>query len=286
MPNKLYKISLFLGVFLILLFVIAFLFLQNKKEKFEISFLDVGQGDSVLIKTEEGQNILIDGGPDKTVVKRLSENLAWWDRTIDLMILTHPHADHVSGLVHVLNRYKVKMILYTGVIHTAPEYLEWLQIIKDKNITLKIIDHPQRVNLDEKTNFEILYPDENFVGAQVDNLNNSSIVLKLNHGENSFFFAGDIEEKLEKELIDKKIDLSAKVFKANHHGSDKSNIDDFIRAVNPEIIVITVGDNNQFNHPNPKTLKRFERIKAKIYRTDQGGTIKVKSDGKNISIIK
>lgn len=300
MENKLFKKFLILAIFFVLAVLIILwsrnlnipdhcsrqganlYFFDKRKNNFEVDFLDVGQGDSVLIKTEAGQNILIDGGPDSTVVKRLSENLSWWDRKIDLMILTHPHSDHVSGQIHVLNRYKVKKVLYTGVAHAIPEYAEWLQIIKNRNIPLKIIEHPQRVILDENAFLDIIYPFESLAGMEVKNLNNSSIVVKLTHGQNKFLLAGDIESEIEAKLLEKNIDLAAKVFKANHQGSDTSNTEEFLKAVNPQIIVITVGADNKFGHPNGRILKRFERIGAKIYRTDQNGTIKMKSDGNDI----
>lgn len=264
----------------------AFLFINSKYEEnyFEVDFLDVGQGDSILIKTEAGQNILIDGGPDATVVKRLGENLPWWDRTIDLMILTHPHSDHVGGLIHVLNRYKVERVLYTGVTHTIPEYLEWLQIIKDKDISLKIIDHPQRINFGEKSYLEIIYPFESLAGEIPENLNNSSIVVMLNYEDNKILLAGDIEEKIEEELLEVNVDLEANIFKANHHGSDGSNTEEFLNAVNPEIVVIPVGADNSFGHPNGRILKRFESLGAEIYRTDIDGTVKIEIDGKNLKI--
>jgi len=278
------KLVIFILIPVVVSVIFFLIFNSDKTGSFEIDYLDVGQGDSILIKTDAGQNILLDGGPDSRVMKRLGENLPWWDRTIDLMILTHPHSDHVGGLIHVLDRYAVKRILYTGVVHDAPEYIEWLEIIKEKNIPLKIIDHPQKINLGEKSYLEIIYPFESLVGTVPENLNNSSIVAKLNCGENKFLLAGDIEEDIEEKLLKADIDLSAHVFKANHHGSDVSNTEDFLNAVNPEIIVIPVGADNKFGHPNGRIMKRFENLQAEIYRTDMDGTIKMSSDGEELKI--
>lgn len=245
----------------------------------ELDFLDVGQGDAILIKTPADQNILIDGGPDNAVIKRLSENLPWWDKTIDMMILTHPHDDHVNGLNDVIKRYRVKRVLYTGVAHNSPGYLNWLNLIKENHIPLIIIDRPQAIELGGGCQFKILYPFKSFLGEELDNLNNSSMVSKLSCGENNFLFTGDIEEEVERALLAAKIDLSAEVLKAGHHGSDTSSSENFLAAVKPKIAVIQVGEDNKFGHPSRRILKRLIRIGAAIYRNDISGTIKIFSDG-------
>ncbi|MFH1564264.1 MAG: MBL fold metallo-hydrolase [bacterium] len=134
MPNISQKLKLTILFTAITLFIFsAFVWLKSARQKdLEVIFFDVGQGDSILIKTPAKNNILIDGGEDSTVLYKLGKHLPFYDKTIDLMILTHPHSDHVGGLVSVLNRYKVKQILATGVVHTSPDYLEWLNIIKEK----------------------------------------------------------------------------------------------------------------------------------------------------------
>jgi len=283
MRQKLYKILLILGIVLILTAVPAFWLNFEASSDLEIDFFDVGQGDAILIKTPMGQNILIDGGPDDKIIDRLSENLAWWDKQIDLMVLTHPHSDHVAGLVDVINRYKVKKILYTGVIHNSPDYLAWLELIRDRGIPLVIIDRPQTVKLGEYCYLDILHPMESMLGKEVLNLNNSSIVVKLIYHETKFLFTGDIESEVEQELLERKVDLTADVFKAAHHGSDTSNTLEFLTAVNPKIAIIQVGAENDFGHPSLRVVKRLERMGVKIFRNDLEGTIQVISDGENIS---
>ena len=281
MPQKLYKILLILGIFTVLVVAPVFWYLYNPIHQLEVVFFDIGQGDAILIKTPFGQNVLIDGGPDNTVIKRLSENLAWWDKKIDLMILTHPHDDHVSGLIDVIKRYKVEKILYTGVVHSSPNYLVWLELIRDRKIPLTIIDRPQIIEFGENCELQIIYPRESLLGKEVSNLNNSSIVIQLVYGQTKFLLAGDIELEAEQELLASGIDLSANIFKANHHGSDTSNSKEFLQAVQPEIVVIQVGDNN-FGHPSRRVIKRLERIGAQIFRNDLDGTVKLISDGESI----
>ncbi len=245
----------------------------------EVDFLDIGQGDSILIKTPNNQNILIDGGPDKTVIKRLSKELRWWDKTIDLMILTHPHDDHVGGLNDVISYYKVKKILYTGVVHNAPAYINWLNLIKDNNIPLIIISHQQAINLGKDCKLEIIYPFNDLSGKEVDNLNNSSIIVKLVYKNTSFLFTGDAEIEQEQELLKSNIDLSADVLKVCHHGANTSSSENFLKAVNPKIAVIQVGKDNKFNHPSRRVIKRMEKMGIEIFRNDLDGTVRLFSDG-------
>ncbi|MBU4375766.1 MBL fold metallo-hydrolase [Patescibacteria group bacterium] len=283
MRQKLYKILLILGMVLVLTAVPIFWLNFEASGDLEIDFFDVGQGDAIFIKTPMGQNILIDGGPDDKIIDRLSENLAWWDKQIDLMVLTHPHSDHVAGLVDVINRYKVKKILYTGVIHDSPDYLTWLELIRDRGIPLVIIDRPQTVKLGEDCYLDISHPLESMLGKEVPNLNNSSIVVKLIYKETKFLFTGDIESEVEQKLLEYKVDLSADVLKTAHHGSDTSGTLEFLTAVNPRIAIIQVGAENDFGHPSLRVVKRLERMGVKIFRNDLDGTVKLISDGENIS---
>ncbi|MFH0891204.1 MAG: ComEC/Rec2 family competence protein [Candidatus Falkowbacteria bacterium] len=280
MSGKLYKIALISGIVAVLAALFGFwLFAASAGGYLEVDFLDVGQGDAILIKTPAGQNVLIDGGPDIAVTRDLSRNLPWWDRTIDLMILTHPHDDHVNGLNDVLRRYAVKKILYTGVSHDSPGYLNWLRLVREEKASLLIADRPQTVRLGDNCYMEILYPLESVLGRRVENLNNSSIVAKLVYGDTEFLFMGDAESEVEKGLLEKNVDLSADILKAGHHGSDTSSSEEFLAAILPEIAVIQVGENNNFGHPSRRILKRLERIRTQVYRTDLEGTIRLISDG-------
>lgn len=286
MFSKSLKIILILGIVAVLAAIPSFWLTFSAASDLEVDFLDIGQGDAILIKSPYGQNILIDGGPDNTIIKRLGENLPWWDKQIDLVILSHPHDDHVAGLIDVIKRYKVKRILYTGAVHTSPAYLELLDLIKNYKIPLTIIDRPQVIKLGEKARLNILYPKSSILGQEVENLNNSSIVIKLVYGQNSFLFTGDAEVEVEQELLARlakqKISLAANVLKAGHHGSDTSSSKNFLEAVNPEIVVIQSGKDNDFGHPSRRVLKRLERINAKILRNDLEGTIKLVSDGEKV----
>ena len=282
--KKFYKILLALGMAVGVAAVFLFWLYWQAPQKLEVDFLDVGQGDAILIKAPGGQNILIDGGPDKAVVKRLSENLPFWDKRIDLMILTHPHDDHVAGLIEVLKRYEVKKILYTGVVHNAPNYLAWLRAVRDKRVAMTIIDKAQTINFGAGCRLEILSPGRSLLGQAVPDLNQSSIVAKLIYGQTEFLLTGDAGEEVEKKLIDEGTDLAAEVLKVGHHGSPYSTGEDFLDKVRPELAVISVGKDNDFGHPNLRIVKRLERAGAKIYRTDENGTVRIESDGEKIKV--
>jgi competence protein ComEC len=284
MPNKLYKILAFLGMAFVIVAIPLFWLIYTTPKNLEADFLDVGQGDSVLFQLPPGQNILIDGGPDGSVIRELNKTLPWWDKTIDLLILTHPHDDHVSGLNQVLNRYKVNRILYTGITHTSPSYLSWLSSVKDKKIPITIIDKPQRINFSDDAYLDIIYPFQSLAGDNNIDLNDSSIVSFLVYKNTKFLLTGDISEKIEKELLSKNIGLSAEVLKVAHHGSSYSSSEEFLNAVKPKIAVIEVGKDNKFGHPNERIIKRMERLTVNILTTMNKGTIQLVSNGENVSI--
>jgi len=289
MKNK--KIFKIIYVSLILLIIISIIFFwqyYNPKNNLEVTFLDIGQGDATLIKTPFNQNILIDVGADFKIIQELSKNIAWWDKTIDLIIISHPHDDHIGGIIDVLRRYNIGQIIYTGVLYDAPVYLEFLELAQAKNIDLIIANKPQTITLGDNCKIDILYPFESYQNKQVNNLNNSSVVSKLDCANKKFLFSGDAELETEEELVNyltpnpspskgegrTPIDLQADVFKASHHGSDTSNSQEFLEQILPKIVVISVGQDNNFGHPSRRSLKRFERIGASIYRTDLDGAVK------------
>jgi competence protein ComEC len=253
-----------------------------KPLELKVNFLDVGQGDAIYIRTPQEQDILIDGGPDDKVLESLGQVMPFWDREIDVVILSHPHADHVAGLVQILKRYTVKKIYLTGVLHTAPDYLAFLEEIKKQKIPTENIKELMTLDFGNEVELNFIYPDRSLFNEKIDNLNNSSIVARLRYKNKSFLFTGDAESPVEKELLTKKRELNADVLKIGHHGSTTSSSEDFLKAVNPKFAVIGVGRNNSFGHPSLKTLSRLERFNIPFFRTDLLGTITFLSDGENV----
>jgi competence protein ComEC len=245
----------------------------------------VGQGDAILIQTPNGQNILIDGGPDPQKINlELSEKLPFWDRTIDLMVCTQPQADHITGLVDVLQRYKVKQALEPGVSYNSSIYEEWLRLIEDKEIEYDIARSGQEIDLGNGIALEVLNPPEAFFEGTSDDVDNNGVVLRLSWGQVSFLFTADIREEAEFELIGQRGNLRSTVLKVAHHGSDTSTSQQFLAAVAPEVAIVSVGANNTFGHPSSEVRGRLiERLgEDNIYRTDEDGTIEFITDGESL----
>ncbi len=254
-------------------------------DKLHVSFLDVGQGDAILIHTPSHQNILIDGGPDPQKINlELSKKLPFWDRTIDLMVSTQPQADHVTGLVEVLRRYKVKQVLEPGVPYYSSIYYEWLNLIKDEKIKHDIAIAGQEIDLGGNIKIAVLNPpSESFQGTSHD-VDNNGVVLKLTWGKVSFLFTADIRDEAEFELVSQRASLRSTVLKAAHHGSKTSTSLQFLAVVDPEVAVISVGADNSFGHPNSEVVERLiGRLGVEnVYRTDRNGTIEFITDGESL----
>ncbi len=254
-------------------------------DKLHVSFLDVGQGDAILIQTPNGQNILIDGGPDpQNINLELSEKLPFWDRTIDLVVCTQPQADHVTGLVEVLQRYNVEQVLDPGVSYDSAIYQEWVRLVKTKRIEYDATRAVQEIDLGNGVTMEVLNPPETLWEGTDDDVDNNGVVLRLCWGKVSFLFTADIRAETEFELIMQRASLGSTVLKIAHHGSATSTSERFLTAVDPEVAVICVGANNTFGHPSSEVLERLidQLGEDDVYRTDQDGTIEFITDGERV----
>jgi len=297
MEKPLPKIA-FLILFVLLLFnTLAWIAIYdlNQPRFLEVNFFDIGQGDAIFIETPQRHQILIDGGPGRTILEKLNKEMPFWDRNLDLIILTHPEHDHMAGLIEVLKRYKVDYILWTGVLRDTSEYQKWSEVIENKmtqGTQIKIARAGQKIILQglNLCNFiDILYPFEDLEGKMVKNTNNTSIVSRLIFGQNSFLFTGDIYQKVEKELVEKEaaqkeFKLLSTVLKIAHHGSKTSSGEEFFERVAPEIAVISAGKDNSYGHPHQEVLEKLNKFGIKILRTDLNGDIKVVSDGLKFKI--
>jgi competence protein ComEC len=239
----------------------------------EVVFFDVGQGDSIFIESPDGFQILIDGGPDLSVLEKLGQEMPFYDRTIDLIILTHPDHDHIFGLLEVLKRYQVKNILWTGVVKDTDEYKEWNKLIQEERANILIAEAGQKINLAQDVYFLILYPSESLEGLEAEDSNDTSIVARLIFNDNSFLFAGDISQKIELKLIDQNQELDSDILKVAHHGSKASTSPEFLQAVSPETAVISVGE-NKWGHPAEEVLQRLEQFGIKILTTQDSGDVR------------
>jgi competence protein ComEC len=246
-----------------------------------VTMLDVGQGDALLLTTPTGERVLIDGGPDDRVLSELGAVMPF-DRTIDLVVLTHPDADHVTGLIAVLERYAVARVLISGIEQDTPEYRLFVDRVRTSGTTIVYAHAPQRILLGEVV-IDVLWPDRPMVGTTPNSPNDASIVFALSYEDVRMIFTGDIEENVEARLVQMGM-LSADVLKVAHHGSHSSSTQDFLNAITPQIALISVGEKNSFGHPSMRILRTLERIGASIYRTDQDGRTTLTTDGRTISV--
>ncbi len=299
---KMKKKGLLVLLFLFVLNILIWkeVYKVNSLDFFEVVFFDVGQGDSTFIKTSLGHRILIDGGPDpELLIEKISKKLPLYDKRIDLIILTHPHSDHIRGLIAVLENYEVGGVIWTGVIESAHDFKKWEKAIEKKD-TVFIAKAGTRVRAGE-TILDILYPFESLEGESFKDCNNTSIVIKVNYKDISFLFTGDAYKNVERELVlfekecieEKRIGplceimvLDSEVLQAGHHGSKTSSSEEFIRAVSPLFTVISAGRENRYGHPHEETLFTLKKFNTNILGTYNIGDIRMISDGKRLKIIK
>lgn len=257
----------------LVIIIILFLFFWYKNSSkllphFQVVFLDVGQGDSSLIITPQRKVILIDGGPDQKVLKELGRFLCFWNKKIDLLVVTHPHDDHFIGLIEVLRRYQVEKILIDHDLVSSEAWRTLVGIIKADR---KIIISPkqgQEFDFGGGCLLSVLSAHNKIREDE----NDYSIITKFSCLGKNVLLAGDASYKVEKELITSGVDLRADIFKASHHGSKTSNSKSFVAAISPNLTVISVGIDNKFKHPNLDVLETFKKMSVDIYQTALDGS--------------
>lgn len=249
-----------------------------------VSFLDIGQGDAIFIDAPSGRQVLIDGGPNRHVLRELSRVLPWYDRSIDVVIATHPDADHINGLVDVLARYRVSLIVVSSV---ADEEGADAAALKDaaakeseEGARLLTAERGKIIDLGGGAYIEILFPDRNVAEVET---NLGSVVARLVYGETAFLFTGDSPQSVEKYLV--KLDgdmLESSVLKVGHHGSRTSSNELFVGFVAPEYAVYNRGCGNRYGHPHDEVREVFSRFEIPTFDTCTEGTITFVSDGTSV----
>jgi len=283
MDNNIKKDIIFVLLFLLVLaniFVWQFIFGIDNNLK--VVFFDIGQGDSVFIETPQGHQILIDGGPGQRILTKLGKVMPFWDKTIDLVIASHPDYDHLSGLVSVLERYRVKNVLWNGAIVDNTLFTNWQNDLASGKAHVFTARSGQVIKAG-LARFFVLYPLADLAGQSVEKeSNNSSVVARLNYGNSDFLFTGDLPIKNEIELLNSGQNIASEILKVAHHGSKYSSSPEFLAVVDPQLAVISCGANNTYGHPNQEVLSNLAEFAINVKRTDQLGDIKVVSDGKNL----
>ncbi len=286
--NKKLKIKFGILIFLFIVAVFSiYVALKESERKLTVAFLDIGQGDGIFIEAPSGNQMLIDTGPGMEILRELGKVMPFYDRSIDILLATHPDTDHIGGIIDVLEKYKVDLFIEPGVEGETELYKELgskVESLKVKNIEAR---RGMVVDLGAGTLLYILFPAIDPRGMET---NTASIVARLVYGENEFMLTGDSPKNIEEYLVSihtiqgLTLELESDVLKAGHHGSKTSTSDLFVKTVAPKYAVISAGKDNRYGHPNPEVLDILEKAGVKILRTDTDGRTIFKSDGVNLEV--
>ncbi|HBW56143.1 TPA: hypothetical protein DEF58_02855, partial [Candidatus Azambacteria bacterium] len=244
------KIAIICGLTVVLAVVWFLAFNQSATNNLEVNFFDVGQGDSMLIKTPLGQAVLIDGGPDDKILGKLGERLSPIDKKIDIVLLTHPHADHVTGLIEVLKRYAVDLVILNGAYLATDNYNQFLNAVRDNGAEVLIAEAGEAIHFDKNLEFDIIAAEGGGTTNGSD-ANETSIVGKLIYKDFSIMFMGDAPAKIENEIMVYGDGLKSDIIKVGHHGSKYSSFPIFLKMVAPKAGIIEVAAKNLYGHPSP-----------------------------------
>ena len=245
-----------------------------------VHFLDVGQGDSIFIQFPNGKTMLIDGGIKGEGNKVVQYIRNFGVTQLDAVVATHPDADHIGGLVPVLNSIKINQFIDSGKVHTSQTYEQMIQLITDKNIAYTVPQTGDAFEIDPEVKIEVLNADEH-----AEDNNEASIVLKMTYGAVSFLFSGDAGVEKEHEMM-ALANVQATILKAGHHGSNTSSSTSFIKNVNPEVAILSYGHDNKYGHPHAEVINNLRGVNSKIYGTGESGTIIITTNGATYEVDK
>jgi competence protein ComEC len=260
--------------------------LQLPDGRLHVAFLDVGQGDAIFITTPRGRQILVDGGPSPAALtSALGREMPFWDRSIDLVIMTHADADHITGLAEVLERYELAGWIDSGTDDPNALYLRCRELLTEKGVPHHAVQTGDRLDLGQGIVIEILHPPGSLMAGTDADSNNNSVVLRLSWDNASFLLTGDAEAEAEQLLLQTEQVVAADVLKVAHHGSADASMAGFLASVDPSFAVISVGVDNPFGHPAPAVLDRLDQQgDVTVLRTDLAGTVEFTTDGRRLWI--
>lgn len=275
----------------VLLFLLGCIFVyQNityNDKKLHVVFCDVGQGDAIFVRTPGGSDILVDSGPDDSVLNCLGKHMPFWDKTLEIMILTHPHADHFMGLFSVLKNYKVKSLASEELSNKTAGFNSLMEKIKGQKIPIRFVLAGDRFILKDGVVLKIVGPTQEFLrqtspgGTIGESSEFASLETLVQYGEFSALLTGDSQTaELEKAISDKQQAISnLSVLQVPHHGSRFGLTAEILDVLSPKLAVISVGKNNKYGHPTPFILDMLKNLDIKTLRTDQRGDVEIVSDG-------
>lgn len=251
---------------------------QNTEGIMKVNYIDVGQGDSILVQVNN-KNLLIDAGPKSSKDKLMDYLNKLNIKKLDYVIATHPHEDHIGGMSYIIDKYEVEKFYAPKVEHTTKTFERMIDSLKNKGLNINVIkEGTNSIDLGENTKVEVFSSGKD----TYNNLNNYSPIMRVEFYNNSFLFTGDAEKEVEKEVLEKGYNLKSDVLKFGHHGSSTSTTEEFFKAVNPSIGVIQLGKDNDYGHPHKETLEIIKKNQLTVYRTDKDSNIVLVSDGNKI----
>ncbi|MEK7613273.1 MAG: MBL fold metallo-hydrolase [Patescibacteria group bacterium] len=271
-----------LTFFLLLVVPVVLVFSLHPKEVLTVAFLDVGQGDAIFIESPSGVQVLVDGGATRGVLREIRSVMPFYDRTIDVVVSTHPDQDHVGGLSYVLDRYQVGTVIESGNSADTPAQNAFTRARDAEGAREVVARRGMRLLLGDGAYADILFPDRDVSGVES---NTASIVLRVAYGGHSFLLTGDAPHSIEKYLFSiYGKNLESDVLKAGHHGSRTSSNETFVKAVNPSYVVFSRGCDNRYGHPSRDVVELFKRLSVTAFDTCTNGTVTFVADGKSLKV--
>ena len=253
-------------------------------DELRVVFLDVGQGDAVFVESSAGTQMLIDGGPNNKVLRALSEEMPFYDRSLDYIVATHPDADHINGLVTIMDRYEVDKVITPGVEAESQSYKFFTKAIKEEGAEKIIATRGLKAVLGEDSFFKVLFPDRALAGRDVDR-NSASMITLIEHKENKFLLSGDAPQDVERyTALLEGSRLESDVLKLGHHGSETSSSKMFLGLTSPRYGVISAGEGNNYGHPDEEVINRLKSFGVETLSTQKLGNIEFISDGKEVEL--
>lgn len=258
---------------------------ERRGDALTVVFLDIGQGDAAFIQAPNGNQMVIDGGPNATLLREIGKVMPFYDRTIDVLVVTNPDTDHYAGFIDLLKRYRVNMVIESGTKSESETYRAFERAVKEEGSKKVAARRGMSLVLDRERgiSFDVIFPDKVVDSSKLSS-NDGSLVARLIYASTSVMFTGDTTQKMEKRLLRiASTTLASTILKVAHHGSKTSSAREFVQAVAPKYAVISLGRNNKYKHPSPETIETLDSLYIPTLRTDQEGTILFVSDGWNFT---
>ena len=257
-------------------------YLPRERGVLTVAFLDVGQGDAVFVEAPNGNQMLYDAGPPTgAVLRALGDMMPFWDRSIDVAVFSHPDMDHIGGFSDVFDRYKVAVVLEPGATSDSGAYGAAKSALSAEGSVYFLARKGMTIDLGGGVEADILYPDRDMSNMET---NSASIVMRIRYGDTAFLVSGDLPKNIEEyEVAVYGERLHAQVLKLGHHGSRTSSSEVWLRAVNPDVAVVSAGRGNRYGHPHPDVIALLLRLRIPNFTTSSEGTIKFETNGKVIS---